>query len=263
MPFELVNISLALPLYALILFRLGGLMMTAPLFSSNVIPVRIRGALAMTLAAMIFPIVAHSMPRTLTLMDAAVGGVAEVMIGATIGLSLSLVLMAADMAGLIVGQQGGLALSEIFDPTLNRRSTVVGQIYLIVLTLIFLGVGGHRQTVAALLDTFGVIPVMSFHYDQSVLMLLVEVLSSAFVLGIRVAGPVLIALFLLGTALGFLSRTMPQFNILTIGFTLRLLVAMGTAGLALAACRELFVDSIYTGLAVTRATLGLPPGRGL
>ncbi|MFQ5461735.1 MAG: flagellar biosynthetic protein FliR [Phycisphaerae bacterium] len=258
MPFELVNILVALPLYALILFRLGGLVMTAPLLSSNTIPIRVRAALAMTLAAMIFPVMVHTLPRGLTLADVVLGSVAEVMIGATIGLALSLVLLTADIAGMIVGQQGGLALGEIFDPTLNRRSTVTGQTYLIVLTIIFLVVGGHRQMVAALLDSFDAIPLMSFQYEQSVLMLLVEILSSAFVLGIRVAGPVLIALFLLGTALGFLSRTMPQFNILTIGFTVRLLVALGTAGLALAACRDLFVDSIWDGLALVRSTLALP-----
>ena len=258
MPFELVNILFALPLYALILFRLGGLMMTAPMLSSSVIPIRVRAALAMTMAAMIFPLMVHALPRELTMVDVLVGSVAEIMIGATIGLSLSLVLLMADIAGMIVGQQGGLALGQIFDPTLNRQSTVSGQVYLIVLTLIFLIVGGHREMVAALLDTFDAIPLMSFQYERSVLTLLIEILSSAFVMGIRVAGPVLIALFLLGTALGFLSRTMPQFNILTIGFTLRLLVALGTAGLALAACRDLFVDSIWDGVAALRSALGLP-----
>jgi flagellar biosynthetic protein FliR len=72
-----------------------------------------------------------------------------------------------------------------------------------------------------------------------------------------VSGPVLIALFLTAVALGFLSRTMPQFNILTVGFTLRILLSLGVAGIALTSCQELLIDAIWDGLDMVRSTFGL------
>ncbi len=259
MPWSLVDILLSLPIYALVLFRISGLMLTAPIYASTVVPVRIRVAIAVTVAAMIFPMMRAKAPAEMTLSMAVVGGIGEMMIGAIIGLSLGILLMGAEVGGLIVGRQAGLALANVYDPTRNQQITTVGQLYSITLTLLFLLAGGHRATMAALLDTFDVIPLLSFRFDESFVLLLVEMLASAFILGIRLAGPVLLALFMMGTTLAFLSRTMPQLNILTVGFSLRLLVALGVGALALSACDEMMLDAIWDGLGLVRATFGLDP----
>lgn len=258
-PWPLVDILLALPAYALVLFRLSGLMLTAPLYGSAVIPTRIRAAAALVVAAMIFPLVRGQAPNEITLSMAVVGGVGEMMIGAIIGLALTTLLMGAEVAGLMVGRQAGIALANVFDPTRNQQVSIVGQVYTISLTILFLLAGGHRATMAALLDTFEVIPLLSFRFDEMFVLLLVEMLAAAFILGIRLAGPVLIALFLTGTALGFLSRTMPQLNILTVGFTLRLMVALAVAGMALIACEELLLDAVWDGVDLVRTSFGLDP----
>jgi flagellar biosynthetic protein FliR len=234
-------------------------MITAPVFRSPVIPVRIKAALTLVTAAMIFPLVQAQAPAELPMAAAVIGGVREMMIGAIIGLALTLLLTGAEVGGLIVGQQAGIALADVIDPTGNQQASIMGQIYTISLTLLFLLAGGHRATMAALLDTFSVIPLLSFQFDEMFLMLLVEMLAGAFILGIRLAGPVLIALFLLGTALAFISRTMPQLNILTVGFTLRLLVALGVASLAIIAYQDLMLDAVWDGVEQVRAAFGLDP----
>lgn len=256
-PWSLLDIPLALPTFALVLFRLSGLALTAPLFSSSVIPVRVRAALTMTVTAMIFPVVSRQAPTDISFSMMVVGTVAELMIGTTIGLALALLLMGAQVAGKIVGQQAALVLGQVVDPTQNIQSTVLGQLYTIVLTILFLLVGGHRAMMAALLDTFEVIPLLSFRLDESYVVLLVEMLTAAFILGIRVAGPVLIALFLTAIALGFVSRTMPQFNILSVGFTMRILLSLAVAGMALVSCQELMIHAIWDGLELVRASFGL------
>ncbi|MHC5109876.1 MAG: flagellar biosynthetic protein FliR [Planctomycetota bacterium] len=257
MPYGLLDILLALPVFALVLFRMGGLMLTAPLFSSSVIPLRIRAAFAMVISLMMVPVVSRHAPADLSLFEIVTASVSEVTIGATIGVALTLVLLGADIAGMLVGQQGGLALGQIFDPMLNRQTTVTGQVYTVVFTLVFLGIGGHRATLAALLDTYEAIPMMTFAYDESIVMLFVEILGAAFILAIRLAGPVVIALLLVGTAMGFLSRTMPQFNILSVGFTIRAMLTLAVAGLTLTACRELMIEAIWNGITMTRTVLGL------
>jgi len=257
MPYALLDIFHALPAYALVLFRLTGLMWTAPVFGSAAIPLRIRAALAMTLAAMVFPVIAPTLPQNVTVNSVITGAVTELMIGALIGLVMTIVLMAAEFGGVIIGQQAGLALGEVFDPSQNRQTTIMGQVYTIVFLFLFLAVGGHREMLLALLDTFRAVPVFTFQLDASALNLLLETIAAAFVVGIRIAGPVLIALFLMGVALGFLSRTMPQFNILTVGFTLRVLVAVAICGLALSATRDLLIHSVWDALDAIKAMFGL------
>lgn len=259
MPWPLFDILYALPVFALVMFRISGLVMTAPVFGSSVIPMRIRAAMVMMTAAVVFPMVRGQVPADIGLGAALVGGVAEMMVGATIGLALSIFVMGAEVAGKTAGQQAGLAMSQVVDPTINEQVSTLGALYTVVVTVMFLMIGGHRATMAALLDTYEVVPILSFRFTDSVVLLLVEMLAAAFILGVRIGAPVIVAVFLSGIALGFLSRTMPQLNILTVGFTLRLLVALGVAGLALMASGDLIVDSIWDALAMVRASFGLDP----
>ena len=257
MPVPLVDIFAALPVFALVLFRVSGLMLTAPIYGSTVVPVRVRAALTLAATAMIFPMVGRQAFQDVSLSAAVVGGIGELMIGATIGLAVSMILMSAEVAGEMVSQQAGISLSEVINPLLDEQSSMIGQIYVVVLTLIFLLAGGHRAVMASLLDTFQVIPLLSFRPGESVVLLLAEMLTAAFIVGIRLAAPVLIALFLSGTALGFLSRTMPQLNILSVGFTLRALITLSVAAIALGAGEGLLLDAVWDGLDMIRASFGL------
>jgi len=257
MPWSLFDIPHVLPVFALVLFRLGGFVLTAPVLGSRVIPIRIRGALLLTLALMVVPLATIHAPQKLTLGMALAGLMTELVLGAAIGFGLTLILMMAEAAGALVGQQAGLSFSEIVDPTQNEQSTIVGQIYMIVLTLVFFAIGGHRAAVRAALDSFAVIPVLQFRMGTSVVTLIVDLLSTVFMVAVRMAGPVLIVMILVETAMGFLARTMPQLNILSVGFSLRVMVAMATAGLALTATQDLLVDLIWDGLAMIRQGLGL------
>ena len=230
MPWSLLDILLGLPAYALVLFRLGGLVMTAPVYSSLMIPRRLKAALVMVIAVVIFPSVSRQIPPDAGLATIVIGGASEIMVGATIGLAMALLLMGAQVAGIVVGQQAALNLGQVADPTQGDRSTVLGQLYTIVLTILFFSIGGHRAVMRALLDTYEVVPVMAFRYNETFLLLLVEMLTASLILGIRIGGPVLVALFLSSIAMGFLSRTMPQFNILSVGFAVRILLSIGVAG---------------------------------
>ncbi|MCH8148974.1 MAG: flagellar biosynthetic protein FliR [Planctomycetes bacterium] len=232
-------------------------MITAPIFASRIIPGRVRGALIMAMAAMTFPLVRPQTPLDITWGGVIAGSVGEMMIGLAIGISLAMFVSGVEVAGLMVGRQAGLAIGQVFDPSSNTQVSIIGQVYTISLMTLFLLAGGHRATMAALLDTYEVIPLLSFQMNDSIPLLLITMVTASFVLGIRLAGPVLIALFLTGTAMGFLSRTMPQLNILSVGFTVRVLVALGIAGFALAGCQDVLVDAVWRAFETIRLGMGL------
>lgn len=261
MPVQAIDIFIWLPPFALVLFRISGLVMTAPIFGSPVLPMRIRAALCFALALVVFPLLRPQIPATATFSQVMVGAVGELMIGAAIGLTLTALLLAGEVAGTLVGQQAGLSLGEVSNPMQDHQASVLGQIYTTVLTLVFLLAGGHRAMMAALLDTFSILPVMHLVSTESILLLLVETLTAAFVAGIRLAGPAMIALFLAAITLAVLSRAMPQLNILTIGFTLKVVLALAVVWLSMMYCEHLLLEFVADGLDAVRAAFSLPPGR--
>lgn len=263
MPWGLLNLFPQLPLFAAVLFRISGLVMTAPIYGSRLVPLRIRAALAFAAAAVITPLVRTAAPAELSLSAVVAAGMSELAVGALIGLTLAIFMTGAEVAGTVAGQQAGLALSRVVDPTLAEQTSVLGQVYAITLTLIFLVAGGHRAAMAAVLDSYRVIPLFSFQWGGSGVDLLVRALTAAFILGIRLAGPVLIALFLTGTAMAFLSRTMPQLNILTVGFTVRTMVVLAAAGLALNAAQGTLLRAVWDVFALIDGALGTDATRFL
>lgn len=253
-----IDIMVLLPAFALVLFRVSGLVMTAPMLGSPVIPMRIRAAFVFALSVVVFPLVHSQLPAAPTLGEVVAGAVGELLLGAAIGLSLTILLLAGEVAGTLIGQQAGLVLGEVANPLQEHQASVLGQIYTVVLTLVFLVAGGHRAMIAAVLDSFAIIPAMATLDADSSVVLLTEMLSATFVAGIRIAGPAMIALFLSAITLAVLSRAMPQLNILTVGFTMKVIIALGVSWFALSSCEGLLLQLVVDGLDAVRAAFGLP-----
>ena len=99
MPWQSLDILFTLPLFALVLFRLAGLMMTAPLLSSSSLPIRVRIGFVVGCAAVIFPLVSVHAPVRVELVDLVVGGVREMTIGACMGLAVATMMSGVEIGG--------------------------------------------------------------------------------------------------------------------------------------------------------------------
>jgi len=212
--------------------------------ASAAIPMRIKALFAGAMAVVVFPIVAPSVPVGLGLVGLVPGLVGELAIGFLIGLCVGLMLSATQIAGLLVGQQAGIALGQIFNPDLETQTTILGQFQSLLATLVFLGVGGHRMVVRALLDSFAAVPVLSFRLGPQSTALLTDTLAASFVVAVRIAGPVLLALLMAHLAKGFVARTVPQLNILSVGFAIQVVVALAFLTAALGDGLDVFVEAV-------------------
>jgi flagellar biosynthesis protein FliR len=92
--------------------------------------------------------------------------------------------------------------------------------------------GGIEVLFVSLISTFDRIPVGQFGLVSMPLETIVGVLSSGMELGVRVASPVMAIVFLLMIAMGFVMKSMPQINILSVGFTVKILFGLGMCILA-------------------------------
>ncbi len=257
MPWSVFNIQIALPSFALILFRVSGLALASPLFGSRAIPPRIIVAFIMVITVMMFPMVHANVPPTLSLAHVVPAVFSELIIGLLIGMSVDMVFLGARLAGMMIGQQAGISLGQVVNPLLDDGSTVVDQVYYFVTLMVFLVVGGHRTMIRALLDSFAAIPIGSFELDGSLLEMYHQLITGTFIVGIRLAAPALTALFLASLAMGFLARTIPQINILTIGFQVRIFVGLSVAGFSLALSYDLLYDAMLDIFDAINLALGL------
>lgn len=244
MPVELLATYLKLPVFALIASRLGGLLMMQPVLGSLAIPMRLRVMLVLGLAAMITPFVSLPAAAPDTALGLLIALASEILLGGIIGLAGVMCFLGLQWGGLLIAMESGLAFGRIVDPTNEEQETVLGVFYLQLAVVLYLTVGGHRALIGACLDTFDTIPLLGttdsprFGVD-----LLFEALVLSGHVAFRVAAPALVALFLVNFALGFIGRTMPQLNILAVGFSLKAMIGFLMMAISLPLAAESFLDA--------------------
>jgi flagellar biosynthetic protein FliR len=213
-------------LFVLVLTRISGLVMASPILGSRSIPIRIRALVAVGLAAVIAPVQAFEFQPPQHLIDMGLMLGREVALGLALGLSVTILFSGLQLAGLIAGQISGMSLADVVDPTSGTSVPVFSQLVDLVAISVFLLIGGHRHLLRALLDTFRWRQPGGDDLPDDILIALSEVTAESFVVGLRAGAPVMVALLLSVLILGLVSRTLPQLNVLAVGFSLNTVVLL-------------------------------------
>lgn len=238
--------------FLMVLFRLSGLAVFAPVVGSPLIPARVRLLLMCMLAVAIYPTLPadQQAPLSLDLLSLAPAIAAETMIGLTIGLIAALPMYAVQFGGQVMGQQVGLGLAGIYNPALDTESDVVGQMLLFVAIAIFAAVGGLDLMFSCVVHTFARVPVGHALGVQPPLELFSGVVGSGFEMALRVAAPVLCIIMIETVGTGFLMKTLPQLNIMSIGFGAKVVLAFLVLAWAIGAMGDAIADDIGHALDV-------------
>lgn len=245
--------------FTLVLTRVSGLTMTAPIFGSKDVPARVRVLLALALALLIMPSqwnVAVAYPGTTLNYLVFIGS--ELVVGTCLGLGIMILFYGMELSGEIIGYVGGLMMAEAYDPSLDTSTPIISRLLFLVSMSIFVCIGGHRLVMAGLLDTFQTIPPGSGMFGQSITDAFVTLITQSFSLGIRAAMPATIALLLATLVLGLISRTVPQLNVLVLGFGLNSLLIFSTLALTLGGVVWTFHEQIEPSLELLLDALHTP-----
>ena len=245
---QLTTILDHVPPALLVIFRFGGLMIYGPVFGASVIPVRVKVFLSFILGLAVYPVIYRlhlaGAPLELNLWSLIPMISMELLIGLILGFLASLPLVAVQIGGLIMSQQMGLGFARFFNPTIDDEAAVLGQILFFATLAGFLLIGGHEAMVLAVLHSFQHIPLGGLVPDLNLVSLLSGMLTSAFELALRVAAPLLALIFLETAAMGFIAKTVPQMNILSLGFPMRILAGLLIVCLGLVVIDEVVMDGI-------------------
>ncbi|QDU02525.1 flagellar biosynthetic protein FliR [Gimesia chilikensis] len=194
-----------------------------------------------------------------SLLDYAWSILGELTLGFALGLGVFLILLSLQMAGQMIDQQAGMALGEVFNPGFDMNASLSGQYLYYVGIAVFLlmePINGHLLMLSALIDTFQVFPVGEGIVSTNTLDLLQSLMHQSLVLSIKVAAPLLAISALISLAMGYLGHTVPQINVLVIGFPIRAIVSLVVLIFTLSGAADIVVESIPSAIdQISRSTV--------
>ena len=157
----------------------------------------------------------------------------EVGVGLVMAFGVEAMFAAVLVAGQLVDLPMGLSVVNVIDPTLQQETPLIGQFYLLLATLIFFAIDGHHQLILALAESLRRLPPGQAGLSAAAAESAVAAVSQAFLLGLRMAMPVVAALFLADVALAVVARAVPQLNVFVVGFPVKLVLGLAVLWLAL------------------------------
>ncbi len=143
----------------------------------------VRGFLAVGMSLIVTPLQTQAAVNPSNLIDLLLLVGREALLGLALGLAVLILFTGLQLTGQVIGQISGMSLADVFNPTYEADVSIFSQLLDVIAIAAFLAIGGHRQVLEALLDTFQARPPGSGEFPVGVAATLVELLGESFVVG--------------------------------------------------------------------------------
>lgn len=196
-------------------------------------------------------------PAAATLRDIGAGALlitatAELMLGILFMAAFQLCFAALQVAGRAIDIQAGFGMSLLIDPTTKGSMPLTGTLFVYLAGAIFFAADGHAELLRLMAASLDTIPLGGWQMFDSPAPL-IAFISLSFLCAFGVAGGMMLALLLCDLAITFLSRTVPQMNVLVLGFQVKTIVYLLVLPVVFATTGALLAR-------MTRITLETLPG---
>ena len=239
--------------FLLILVRMFTMFVLAPFFSSDVIPARIRIALAVYVTACIFPMTVSQIgPVPENMFSYALLIMSEALIGLLIGFLMSIIFAAFQLAATFFSFQMALGIAEVIDPFSEIGITVVGQLWTLMGIMVFIAIDGPHMLIMGTFESYRTVRLFDIVRDsKTVTKALIDAFGAMFVVALKLSFPILMTLFLLAVTLGLLAKAAPQMNVFMLGFPIQIgvgfllmIVVMGAVAFGMAGALQRAFDGV-------------------
>lgn len=230
----------AAPVLALLGFRLGGLVLIAPMFSSRVVPTSLKAGLVVLLTVLMHPVGMASAVEGVRISPET--ALTETLIGFAIGLGVALIVGAAEAMGDLLAVQIGLSGAAALDPLTSHSVPVLGTFANLFAVTMLLSLDAHLVMLSAIGDSLSLLPIGAPLHLSAGAATMVTWGSGLFALAARLAAPVIATVLLANVALAVLGRAAPQLNVLAVAFPIQIGV-----GLLVFAASIPLIGAFFTG----------------
>jgi flagellar biosynthetic protein FliR len=247
-----------LALYLWPFLRIGACFMMAPIFGAGFVPPRVRLFLAGAITFIVAPLIPAPSVEVFSF-AAFVVTVHQLLIGFASAFALQLIFDALAMGGQLLANTMGLGFAFNVDPLRGVSTPVLGQLYMILVTLTFLAINGHLVLIEILVQGFTTLPVGMTGLDSQMLWRMGEWGSQLFAGALVVALPGMAALLVVNLAFGVMSRAAPTLNLFAVGFPITLISGLVIMYVGLPSVLAAFNQSLEAAFGVIRTLLRISP----
>ncbi|QXO18293.1 MULTISPECIES: flagellar biosynthetic protein FliR [Vibrio] len=206
-------------------FRIGAAFIAMPFFGDNLIPVWVRSLLALSITVITAPLMPAMPAVDLFSMTSLFLAFEQVIWGLMFGLILHMLFTVFTMLGQVVSLQMGLGMAMMNDPVNGLSVAVLGRLFLIFSTLLFLALEGHLLVIDVLIQSFTVWPVGSGITTLS-LQGVIHHFSWMFSAALALALPAIVSMLLANISFGVMNRAAPSLNVYALGFPMTMLLGL-------------------------------------
>jgi flagellar biosynthetic protein FliR len=209
-----------------VLMRVSIIVFLLPLFGARGIPSIWKIGLSIILAIVLMPALPPAAGYPETAAEIIIAFVSEAMFGLILAVTVRMFFTSIQMAGHFMSFQMGFSMARAIDPQAEVQDSVLTELMYILTILMFFTMDGHHIFLRALASSFQTVPPGGAAFDSSIAGVLVKISGEMFLIGVKLAAPMVIALFLSNLCLGIVARTVPQVNILMVGFPVNICIGL-------------------------------------
>ncbi|MFT7003941.1 MAG: flagellar biosynthetic protein FliR [Sulfurimonas sp.] len=210
--------------FILLFFRFAALFMATPIFSHQNIPITIKAAMAFFFTIVFY----SSMPPltiAITVPSIMLAILSELLFGLAIGIVLQLAFNVITFAGGQISFMMGFSMASAIDPQSGISMPIISQFLSLMGLMILLSMDMHHWILLFIDGSLKAIPLGGFLMTEDLFNYIIKAAGNMFVVGFMIAFPIIALTFLQDIIFGMLMKTMPQFNLLVIGFPIKIMVA--------------------------------------
>ncbi|MCK8602426.1 flagellar biosynthetic protein FliR [Desulfoferrobacter suflitae] len=208
-----------------ILLRISLIFFVIPFFAGSQIPKSVKALTSLVVSLFLYLIIYRDVaplafhPGFLLRI-----AVSEILFTAVIALATAVMFGTFQFMGEVIGFQMGFGFAQVVDPQTGIQMAVLSRWFQLLATMIFFSLNGHHVVLKAMVESFHVIPVGNFEVTAGAYSKLVHLSGQLFVIGLKMAAPMMAVFFLIQVGFGLIARFAPEINILIVSFPLTIVL---------------------------------------
>ncbi|MBU1658523.1 flagellar type III secretion system protein FliR [bacterium] len=210
--------------FMLLFFRFAALFITTPIFSHQSIPMTLKASLAFFFSVVFYSSMAP-LQIAITIPTIILAILSEFMFGLVIGLILQIAYNAITFAGGQISFMMGFSMASAIDPQSGVSMPIISQFLSLMALMILFSMDLHHWMLLFIDRSLSVIPLGGFIMSENIFHYMMSATANMFMVGFMIAFPLTALSLLADVIFGMLMKTMPQFNLLVIGFPIKIMVS--------------------------------------
>ena len=219
------------PLAAMLFLRIVTLFFFLPIFGDQVIPIRVRISLGIAFSFFTYPIVSEYFvakdhliqwsPFTLV-----IASLREVIFAISIGFAAKIIYFGSSIASHLVGINMGFQAASMFNPEINEKESSYSVLQNWLIVILFISLNIHHIFIQEIVKSFATVPIGPSPNTNTFTRIALHIAQESFVIGLRLAAPLITVQILINISLGLLNRSLPALNVFAISFPLSFLITL-------------------------------------